>query len=259
LYIRKDHPAIWYHGDPFTQSNRTEAAVTIAQPEPGDWYFTIDNFAVGGYKDVTLSISSEYPSSELIVRTPMMLPPARPGTAYSLALEAAGGVAPYRWSIFSPPEGLALSESGVLSGTTAQRLASYTFTARVVDGVGKIVYAGFYLQYTNAVPVVNVNVPCPTTALAGVAYSCGLSATGGTAPYVWTLIGGNLPPGITVNSAGLLFGTPSSPGTFSFQVRARDLGGIEATKIIQFNVITAGKMPDWLWDVVGKPKSGSSR
>jgi hypothetical protein len=241
--------------------NTKEASVSIAQPDPGDWYLTIQNMMPGGFKDAVLSVSSEYPSDGLTVRTPTLLPPARPGASYSFQFEAAGGAAPYLWYFASGslPSGLSLSNAGILSGVAAQTVTNYNFTLRVVDSAGKTVYAGFHIEYSNAVPVVNVNVPCPTTASLGLSYSCALSANGGTPPYVWTLENGSLPPGITLSSAGLLSGTPSSQGAFAFQIRARDLGGIEATKALQLDVAGAARAPNWLWDVLGKPGSGTSR
>lgn len=66
-----------------------------------------------------------------------ILPDARRGAPYTQALEASGGVEPYRWFVEQGtlPEGLALSESGVVSGTpTKEGLASLTL--RVEDDAG---------------------------------------------------------------------------------------------------------------------------
>jgi hypothetical protein len=49
-----------------------------------------------------------------------------------------------------------------------------------------------------------------------------LSAEGGTPPYSWEMIDGALPPGVSLNSSGMLSGTPSSqvgsPYVFTVQV-----------------------------------------
>lgn len=50
-----------------------------------------------------------------------------------------------------------------------------------------------------------------------VAYSQQLSASGGTAPYVYTAVG-DLPPGLQLSAAGLLSGTPTTVGSHTFQV-----------------------------------------
>ena len=53
-------------------------------------------------------------------------------------------------------------------------------------------------------------------------YSAALQSSFGTPSYTYTLVGGALPPGITMNSAGKITGTPGDTGIFNFQVRASD-------------------------------------
>jgi hypothetical protein len=57
-------------------------------------------------------------------------------------------------------------------------------------------------------------------------YSYQLTATGGRAPYVWSLAGFRLPDGITLSSSGLLSGTASTTqaesGEYQFTVAVRD-------------------------------------
>jgi hypothetical protein len=56
----------------------------------------------------------------------------------------------------------------------------------------------------------------------GVAYSDTLVATGGTAPYTFSITAGALPDGVFLAMDGLLSGTPIAGGTFSFTVTATD-------------------------------------
>lgn len=53
-------------------------------------------------------------------------------------------------------------------------------------------------------------------------YTATLSAQGGLTPYSWTVASGTLPPGLTLNIAGVLSGTPTSSGTSSFTVKVTD-------------------------------------
>jgi hypothetical protein len=53
-------------------------------------------------------------------------------------------------------------------------------------------------------------------------YSQTFTSIRGTAPIAFSLSGGALPPGLTLSSAGLLSGTPTTPGDFAFIVRAAD-------------------------------------
>ena len=49
----------------------------------------------------------------------------------------------------------------------------------------------------------------PSTCTVGEAYSGQLAVSGGVAPYVWALIDGSLPDGITMDDTGLFSGIPA--------------------------------------------------
>lgn len=51
-----------------------------------------------------------------------------------------------------------------------------------------------------------------------------LQAQGGTAPYAWKLENGRLPPGISLEPAGILRGPPTETGDFRFVVTVSDSG-----------------------------------
>ena len=53
-------------------------------------------------------------------------------------------------------------------------------------------------------------------------YTTTLSATGGVTPYGWNVASGNVPPGLSLSRAGILSGTPTASGSFSFNVAISD-------------------------------------
>ncbi|HEX6496916.1 MAG TPA: putative Ig domain-containing protein [Acidobacteriaceae bacterium] len=55
-----------------------------------------------------------------------------------------------------------------------------------------------------------------------VAYSATLSATGGTAPYNWSVKSGSLPAGLSLSAAGAISGTPTAAGASSFVAQVTD-------------------------------------
>ena len=54
------------------------------------------------------------------------------------------------------------------------------------------------------------------------AYSQTLTASGGIAPYAFSITAGALPPGLTLSAAGTLSGTPTAGGSFNFTVTGTD-------------------------------------
>jgi hypothetical protein len=68
------------------------------------------------------------------------LPGGRRGHPYSMQLHAAGGSAPYAWSLTGRlPAGLRLRASGLLAGTprTIDATGTFTFVVRVKDANGQ--------------------------------------------------------------------------------------------------------------------------
>ena len=63
------------------------------------------------------------------------------------------------------------------------------------------------------------------TATNGVAVLHTFTATGGTRPYTWTLVGGALPPGLSVSLSGSLTGTPTVAGVYNFTLQVQSADG----------------------------------
>ena len=55
-----------------------------------------------------------------------------------------------------------------------------------------------------------------------VAYSTTLAATGGTAPYSWSVKSGTLPAGLSLSAAGAIAGTPTTAGSANVTVQVSD-------------------------------------
>ena len=61
-----------------------------------------------------------------------------------------------------------------------------------------------------------------SSATVNIAYSGAFGMSDG---YVYDLVSGSLPPGLTLISAGLIVGTPSVAGSYPFTVRLTDASG----------------------------------
>lgn len=227
---------------------------TIDPPSPLDLTFA-DGVLSGvpqsaGCVDVTITVTDtngvpatkvyqNFCSDKVIVK-PDELPDAQAGVFYSQTMTGMGGEGSYT---FGPagalPCGLALASSGVVSGLPiAGCSAFFTVTATDTNGcTGKHDY--------------QIDVNCSSVALSpstlpagnvGSPYSQTITATGGVPPYTFTVFSGALPPGLTLASGGTLAGTPTTVGTYCFDVGANDSPGCPAT-ISYTIVISASTCP----------------
>lgn len=67
----------------------------------------------------------------------------------------------------------------------------------------------------------------------GEIYTQQLTAAGGTGPYTWALVSGNLPPGITLSQSGVLSGRPTASGQFQFTAQVSDSSTAQIKTTIQ--------------------------
>lgn len=157
-----------------------------------------------------------------ITLTPATLPAMSVGTAFNQTVVASGGQPAFSYAIVAGalPAGLLLNTaSGVISGTPTQA-GAYNFTVRATDSGG---FSGNQ-PYSGTVGGAVVVLPAASlgNASAGTAYSHSFSASGGTPGYTYVLQSGPLPAGMALSSAGVLSGTPTQAGSFTFTVRATD-------------------------------------
>ncbi len=73
-----------------------------------------------------------------------------------------------------------------------------------------------------------------------------ITASGGGAPYTYSLFGGSLPPGLTLSASGVVSGTPTVVGPYSFTIRALASNGISGARTFSIDVveITLGALPN---------------
>ena len=110
------------------------------------WKFTVAKAELGPW---TL-----YTNCPLTIATPG-LPDANTAVPYSIRLNANGGTTPYKWSVDSGslPDGLSLTDGGLLSGTPTTA-GSSAFTVRVADSAGLSATADLTLNVDSTAPCV---------------------------------------------------------------------------------------------------------
>jgi hypothetical protein len=76
----------------------------------------------------------------------------------------------------------------------------------------------------------------PSAGTSGAPYSGSLDATGGIAPYQWSIPAGALPQGLSLNQNGVISGIPVKAGTYTFVALVKDASSKVATKSLTVTV-----------------------
>ncbi len=253
----------------------TAGAITGTPSAAGTFTFTArvaDSSAQQASRQYTVQIAPP----PLVLNT-LSLPTGTTGVAYSTTLSASGGTPPYTWAVTAGtlPTGITLNAStGVLSGT-ASTASSSNITIRVQDAAGTPQQAS--RQFTLAIntpPLTITTQTVPDTVL-NAAYSQTLAASGGLAPYTWSITVGALPTGLTMSTGGAITGTATASGTFTFTARVADNSAQQASRQYTINVSStpltldtvslpnatlntgynstlsaSGGLPGYTWDIV---------
>jgi hypothetical protein len=172
--------------------------------------------------------------------TTTSLPDGAIGAPYNQALSARGPV--LNWAIDSGalPAGLDLGGNGVIFGTPTTQ-GSFSFMIKTTNA-----WASDYKPLTIMIGSTLPQPIKPTiTTLSlqggseGTAYNETLNATG-TTQITWSIDNGSLPNGLNINgTTGIISGTPTTAGMFSFTIKATNTTGID-TKTFSITVDTAG-------------------
>jgi hypothetical protein len=160
------------------------------------------------------------------------------GIPYSFNVPASGGVQPYTFGLASGsaplPPGLVLSNQngiGVVQGTLAKP-GTFPFELQVLDsGTPQLQATQSYTLHV----LKNVVIPISSlpAGVQSVPYSESLKVVGGTPPYHWEIAGqiSELPDDLTLDpSTGIVSGTPTNPGSSTFQVQVTDSASPPSSK-----------------------------
>jgi hypothetical protein len=152
--------------------------------------------------------------------TTVTLPNGSNGVAYNQTIITSGGVAPITYSvgIGKLPAGLKLDNVGTIIGTPSGTGTS-VFTINATDfGTPPLTVASpVYTVTINPPPPLSITSTAMANGFTGTAYGSSIASSGGVPPLTWFVPPGTLPPGLELNtSSGLISGTPTTAGVFTF-------------------------------------------
>ncbi|TBR35967.1 MULTISPECIES: putative Ig domain-containing protein [Dyella] len=170
------------------------------------------------------------------------VPSADAMVPYSGSVTASGGTPGYSFSVGTGglPPGISLSSSGQLSGA-ATAAGDFTFEVIATDTTTgpNAPYDGRQSVTIHiGAPAISITPTSLPNQKVGVPMSSQLTASGMAGSFTFTLSGaGGLPVGIGLSSAGVLSGTPTTPGSYNFTVKATGPGGFSGEQALTINVV----------------------
>lgn len=169
----------------------------------------------------------------ILTLEPVSLPAGTAAVAYpATPVVVAGGVVPYSISVNGLPDGMIHDAVAGTIGGIPREAGSFEVFIDATDSSGGGV-ATINRTYTLDIAPATLTLQPESlpAAAVGVSYRQTFSASGGIAPYRFSVSGEVVAPGIVFDvAAGELVGVPTQPGTYTFSVTAEDsTGGIAAT------------------------------
>jgi hypothetical protein len=195
--------------------NTTTYTDTGLDPE-ASYRYRVQACNSNGCSDVTAA--SEVATFAALVITTTSLPDGALDVPYDQTLGHAGGDGAPAWNLAEGtlPDGLAFSADGEITGTPTEH-GTFDFTVQAT-GAGQSPTQALSLTVTETLQAPEVSTTEPPDGGVGAPYEGQLEATKGDALYAWAVIAAALPDDVTLAPDGMLSGTPSAAGSFTFTV-----------------------------------------
>jgi hypothetical protein len=151
-------------------------------------------------------------------------------TPYSQGLRVIGGAPGYTatQTAGALPNGLSVASATQVVSGTPHESGAFNTTLLFTDTVGRTIQNTFFYNISSVAGKININNGSDLGFVsAGSAFSRQLTASAAAccaSGLTWTLFSGSLPPGISISAGGLLSGTPTANGIYTFVIRATDSG-----------------------------------
>ncbi len=221
------------NGSASVHGTRLTYTPTLGYAGPDSFTYAV----MDGYSSATATV-------DVMVGPPSLsmdsgVPDAVASSVYQHQLVTHGGIEGYTYVVTSGslPPGVKLSAAGLLSGTPTQT-GSFTFTVSSTDsstGAGPFTVAqGYTLSVTH--PDLELATSTLMVAFGGQQYRTQLRSQGGTAPYSYSVAGGQLPAGLSLSTEGEISGVPEMAGTFAFIAQVTDANGFADTADLSLKV-----------------------
>jgi large repetitive protein len=213
--------AVLFGGVPATNITSTSSQITTTAPADSAGLVDVIVIAAAGTNSATAA--DGYTFVTPVVASNGGANIIYDSTSNAITLNYVSGI-PTSVAIDSVPKHGTAAASGInITYTpTTGYFGTDSFTYTATDGAGTSAPAAILLTISS--PTISVTPVTLASGTVGTPYSQSLTASGGQIPYSFltTLASGSLPAGLSLSSAGVISGTPTAAGNFTFTVTGTD-------------------------------------
>ena len=214
----------------------TAGAITGTGTVPQTTYFTVS--VTDSSKPAHTATADESITVTPLTITTESLPNAPVSVAYKAQITKTGGKSSYKFVIYSGalPPGLTMSATtGAISGTPTSPGTWYFFIS-LTDSSKPTPMTAYGYESITVTPMAITTSSLPNGTVKK-AYSAKLTVSGGKSSYVWKIADGSLPSGLKLSTAGAFTGTPTTVGSYTFDVQVTDASKPPNSAEAQFTIV----------------------
>ncbi len=138
-------------------------------------------------------------------------------------------------AVTSAPFSLSLNTAALSNG-------SHSLTAIASNAAAQAITSTAVVIIVNN-PILTISTTSFPSGQIQVSYSASLLATGGTPPYAWSVLSGQLPTSLSLSSSGTIAGIPTVAGSFSFTIQVKDSAAVSTSAGFSLNIATPPPPP----------------
>lgn len=142
--------------------------------------------------------------------------------------------------------------SGPASGIILLEFVVDRFDNNITNGIQDAVSSLVAISVLDGVATTPLTFTAPALTVPNtLPFATVLQATGGVAPYSWSIVG-SLPPGLTLNSSGVISGTPlAAPGVYTVVATVTDAVGGQVARTVTLTVTGALPLDPFVFAING--------
>jgi hypothetical protein len=193
-----------------------------------DWYL---KFGVLTPVPVQTGQQNKSPVISSVTANPSSVNPNGTSTITCNASDPDGDVLSSSSYVWTKTGGSISGSGSTVTWTAPSTAGNYTVTCTVSDSKGGSASKGVNITVTESTVPLSITTTSLSSGTVGVSYpATTLSATGGKSPYSWSIISGNLSSsGLSMSPSGVISGTPTTAGTYTFTVKVTDTSSPQQT------------------------------